>query len=116
MRHKIETKALLEDLKRVAALLGRCPARREYDWWGAYCSWTCVERAGSWRAWCAQCGLTPPGAGAARTRGAAPRAGQRLCLRCDRPFVSQGSHNRICEDCKATDAWREPDVTCVMMR
>ena len=27
-------------------------------------------------------------------------------MRCDKPFKSQGNHNRICWWCKDTDDWR----------
>ena len=31
---------------------------------------------------------------------------ERNCMRCDKPFMSQGNHNRICWWCKDTDDWR----------
>ena len=30
----------------------------------------------------------------------------RCCLSCDRTFTSEGSHNRVCNLCKDTNAWR----------
>lgn len=29
----------------------------------------------------------------------------RNCLRCGRPFSSEGAHNRICSNCKSSDDW-----------
>ena len=31
---------------------------------------------------------------------------ERNCMRCNKPFMSQGNHNRICWWCKDTDDWR----------
>ena len=31
---------------------------------------------------------------------------ERNCIRCGKPFKSQGNHNRICWWCKDTDDWR----------
>jgi hypothetical protein len=31
----------------------------------------------------------------------------RPCLRCGRPFNSEGKHHRICSPCKETEEWRE---------
>ena len=30
----------------------------------------------------------------------------RNCMRCNKEFMSQGNHNRICYWCKETDDWR----------
>jgi len=29
-----------------------------------------------------------------------PRMKRRLCLRCDREFLSEGPHNRLCQPCR----------------
>lgn len=43
----------------------------------------------------------------AKKRKPARAANRRTCLMCARPFTSDGSHNRICKRCKATQTWRE---------
>jgi hypothetical protein len=30
-----------------------------------------------------------------------PKLKRRECLRCDRPFMSEGAHHRLCKDCRA---------------
>ena len=35
-----------------------------------------------------------------------PKARVRPCLSCQTPFFSEGSHHRICDRCKSTEAWR----------
>ena len=35
-------------------------------------------------------------------------------MRCDKPFMSQGNHNRICWWCKDTDDWRYGNDYSVM--
>ena len=39
---------------------------------------------------------------------------ERNCMRCDKPFMSQGNHNRICWWCKDTDDWRYGNDYSVM--
>jgi hypothetical protein len=46
-----------------------------------------------------EAGLPPP-TGARE----GPRLVARSCLRCDRPFPSQGAHNRLCNGCRAINA------------
>lgn len=35
-----------------------------------------------------------------------PKARVRPCLSCQTPFFSQGAHNRVCDKCKDSAAWR----------
>lgn len=32
---------------------------------------------------------------------------ERKCLRCGNSFISEGFHNRICNECKKDKAWKE---------
>lgn len=33
------------------------------------------------------------------------KAGTRTCLKCQKPFDSEGPHNRVCNPCKNTASW-----------
>jgi hypothetical protein len=40
-----------------------------------------------------------------RRKALLPTAKRRACMCCQRPFLSEGIHNRICEPCKRSDLW-----------
>lgn len=46
---------------------------------------------------------------AAAVRAPSPGTAPRRCLRCRRNFDSEGIHNRVCEPCKSSQAWRAAD-------
>ncbi len=50
-----------------------------------------------------------------RFGGSAPKTRVIPCLRCSRPFPSEGAHNRVCRSCKHSSAWQSgPDFSEVM--
>ena len=40
---------------------------------------------------------------------------KRNCMRCNKEFMSQGNHNRICYWCKDTDDWRYGNDYSIMI-
>lgn len=38
---------------------------------------------------------------------------KRGCLMCNRGFLSEGPHNRVCRKCKSTQLWREGEYEAV---
>lgn len=50
-----------------------------------------------------------------KTKKANRKTEKRNCLCCGKPFDSEGIHNRVCDDCKSTSAWRSGSFDVVAM-